>query len=140
MPNFSFVRASGRERHAHDRVGGLAAEALGEPEAVEAQPLEGIDRVGEALVVELGARAEAVADADLHPGIVARARPGGASPTGVPCARLGGCPTCARQTTSRSRTRCSASFGEAGGSRRPITSATTAATTTRKPALTPAKR
>ena len=87
------LRASRGERHAHDRVGGLAAEALGEPEAVEAQPLEGIDRVGEALVVELGARAQAVADADLHPGIVAHADQGGASPAGVPLCAPGGCPT-----------------------------------------------
>ena len=66
MPSFSRVVRPGGEGHPDDGVRRAAADALGEPEAVEAERLQCVDDTGEALVVEGGTNSEAVADADLH--------------------------------------------------------------------------
>lgn len=60
------LRAAGSERHRHQRVGRVAADALAEPQAVEAQGLQRVDHFREAAVVELGAHPEPEPDANLH--------------------------------------------------------------------------
>ena len=67
MPNLSLVGAGRRVRQGDERIGGLAADALAQPQAVEAEPLEVVDERPERLaVVGHRARAQAVPDADLH--------------------------------------------------------------------------
>ena len=50
MPNFRWVVRPAGVGHADDRVGRLAGDALGQPEAVEAQALELVDDGAEAQV------------------------------------------------------------------------------------------
>jgi hypothetical protein len=56
-PELQLRRAPGGERHRDERVGSFAAEALAEPEAVEAQLLQRVDDRREAGVVQLRANA-----------------------------------------------------------------------------------
>ena len=132
-------RAAGGVGHADDRVGGLAADALGEPEAVEAQPLEGVDRLGEALVVERCAcrGRSRCGSSPRHRRRSARRSPGA---SGVPRRpRRRGSPATAISTSRRSRSRRRLGRGEAAGNRLPISSAVTAASVTSSTELTPAK-
>ena len=69
MPSLSLVGAGGGVRQRDERIGGLAADALAQPEAVEAEPFEVVDERAERLaVVGHRARAQAVPDPDLHEG------------------------------------------------------------------------
>ena len=58
--------ASGGERHAHQGIGRLSTDALAQPQTVETQGLESVDDPSESLVVQRGANAESVSDANLH--------------------------------------------------------------------------
>jgi hypothetical protein len=66
MPNFNRCVRPAANAHRHQRVGRVAADALAEPQAVEAQRLERVDHLREAAVVELGAHPEPEPDAHLH--------------------------------------------------------------------------
>ena len=65
-PELEARRAPGGVRHRHDRVGRVAADALGQPQAVEAEPLERVDDVAELGSVQPGPCPEPDADAHLH--------------------------------------------------------------------------
>ncbi len=60
--------AAGGEGHGDDGVGGLTADPLGDPQAVEAELLHGVDGGAEPDVVHEGAHTEPEADPDLHRG------------------------------------------------------------------------
>ena len=100
MPNLSRVVRPAAYDIGDDRIGRLAGDPLGQPQAVEAEPLDRVDEVPELRAVQRRPHAEADTDAHLHGPIVARSAAGS-------CRSAGGCAV----TSSRDRSAGPAASG-----------------------------